>query len=579
MNVLRFPSFLFALLVVSSQVSGALDVTPSELRSLLKGNVGSKGTVVLFIGASCPVANKYIPRLNELRETWVKQGIAFVAFNSNAHESAVEVALHKKKFEISFDVYHDANHVVADLFQAEITPEAFLLSRSGDIVYRGRIDDQHRVGASTFEARSEDLKNAIEAVIAGEDVPVALTKAVGCTIARDYTNPVELTYAKDIAAIMNDKCLVCHRPNAVAEFFPWDDPETVVAMAEMIKEVVVTNRMPPWHADPAYGEFSNNRSLTEEQKEALVAWVDMGAPMGDEDAIPPAPEFPDGEWSIGTPDKVIELPEEVTVPADGVVNYMYFKVPGTHEEDLYVERVECLPGSAAVHHIILYFIPPGGDSDNRRMVGGSAPGDLASILPHGLAKRIPKGSTFLFEMHYTPIGREVTDRSKVGLVFSEHPDPVPVYTHPLGYQRFEIPAGDPNYREEVHFEVVQDITALSFMPHMHVRGKAFEYRVKWPDGTLETVLNVPDYDFNWQSVYRYREPLKIPVGSEIHCIAHWDNSEDNPYNPNPDKVVRFGEQTWDEMMFGFMDFHMTDPTIQGNPVRRLKNIRTVSSLN
>lgn len=549
--------FLLSMLLVVLSLMPVVEAE-TELPALLHGQLGREATVVAFIGVSCPVANRYIPLLNELHDEFALKGVRFVGMNSNPGESALETAEHALKFEIGFEVYKDIGHRAADYFQATRTPEVFVMDGEGKLRYRGRIDDQHRPGSSAAQTTRSDLYNAIDAVVNGCGIEEPVTEAVGCVLTRDYDNQPELTFTRDIQPIIQDKCLACHRPDAVAGFFSWTSYEQVRGMAGMIKQVVTDKRMPPWHADPQYGEFANDRSLSDEQRDAIIAWIDTGAPKGDPADAPAPREFPEDAWTIGEPDQIIKLPEPYPVPASGVIDYQYFVVDIGHEEDLWVERVEAIPDSPAVHHIILFAISPDKENRNRIMLGGSAPGDLATVLPYGFAKKIPKGYKLLFEMHYTPIGREVTDQSYVGLVFSDHPDPTQVHTHPLAYHDFKIAANDPDFTQESVFAVNADIKALTFMPHMHVRGKSWRYELECPEGEMLTLLNVPEYDFNWQSVYRLKEPLEIKAGSKLHMTAVWDNSEENPYNPDPNRVVTYGEQTWDEMMFGFMDFYVTE---------------------
>lgn len=553
-----FPAAALALTAFAAPEPANGD-TVREIRRMLHGNLGRNGAVVVFIGVNCPIANKYLPRLNEMAAEFEPKGIRFTAFNSNAHETALETARHAREYKLAFDSYKDVNHKAADYFGAERTPEAFLLNAAGEVAYRGRIDDQHGYqGASRPKVGSADLENAIRALLDGKAPETARTKALGCVIARDYENPVEITYNGRISRIIQNRCQECHRPGAVAEFYPWMDYKDTRAMAGMIKEVVIERRMPPWHADPRYGVFANDRSMPGEEIDAIAAWVDAGCPEGDPANAPEPKPWPENEWTIGEPDMVIRIPEPFEVPAAGVVDYQYMTVDAPIEEDLWVRGAQLVFDTPAVHHIILFYIPEGGDAGDRRWVYGAAPGEKAMAYPEGFARKIPAGSKLLFEMHYTPTGKPYTDRSYAGLVLADAPPGHEVAMHPLGEPWLEIPAGDPDYKLSRKYHVRKDIHAVAFGPHLHTRGKAFHYDVIHPDGTRETILSVPEYDFNWQNGYRLAGPLRIAAGSTIVTTAHWDNSADNPLNPDPTRTVPFGDQTWDEMFFGFMDYYV-DP--------------------
>ena len=360
----------------------------------------------------------------------------------------------------------------------------------------------------------------------------------------------EVTFAKDVAPIFNSNCVGCHRPGEIAPMSllsykdarPW---------AKSIKEKVATGVMPPWHADPHYGKFENDRRLSQKDVDTIVAWVDQGAKEGNPKDLPPVPQFADG-WNIGKPDVVFYLPQEFTVPATGVVEYKYFKVPTNFKQDMYIQAAEIRPGErGVVHHIIVFSQSA---KDPQRLIVGYAPGEQPAVIGKGLARKIPAGSDLLFQVHYTPNGTEVRDRSYVGFVFSKEPPRAEVMTRPIMNARFAIPPGDPNYRVESTFTFTQDSHVYSLMPHMHVRGKDFEFRATFPDGTTKVLLSVPKYDFAWQTYYVLKESLAAPKGTRIDCLAHFDNSEKNKYNPDPKKEVRWGDQTWEEMMIGWMSY-------------------------
>ncbi len=399
----------------------------------------------------------------------------------------------------------------------------------------------------------------------------ALTGAVSSLRAADEAKKTDVTYAKDVSRIMQDSCQVCHHKGTAAPFslLTYDDAKR---KAKSIRDAVADNRMPPWHADPHFGKFSNDRRLKADQKQKLLAWIDADCPKGDEKDMPAAKEYADG-WVIGKPDVIFELPKEQTIQAEGVVDYQYFVSKTNFKEDVWVQAAEARPGNrAVVHHIIVSFRDPkaprrerggggGGDGIGQNMIVGTAPGDMPQIFKPGMARKIPAGSELIWQMHYTPTGKPEKDRSQVGFIFykGKNPPEHAALTRGIMNPELIIPAGAPNQKFESEWLVRQDAVIFSFMPHMHVRGKDFEYKAIYPDGRTEVLLSVPKYDFNWQTMYRLETPLKLPKGTRIHCTAHFDNSAKNPANPDPTKEVRWGDQTWEEMLIGWVDYYVLNP--------------------
>ena len=376
-----------------------------------------------------------------------------------------------------------------------------------------------------------------------------------------------ITYAQQVSRIIQNKCQSCHHPGTAAPFSLLTFKDAV-HWSETIREVVSEKRMPPWHADPHYGSFSNDRRLSAEELDTLLAWIDSGTPLGDEKELPPARKYEDG-WVIGKPDVIFELPGEQSVPATGVVAYQYFVTPTHFKEDVWIQAAEARPGNrGVVHHIIVSYREPNSKQRSGRSGGigdgfivGTAPGDMPVILPPGTARKIPAGSELVWQMHYTPNGKAAKDKSQVGLIFYKGKEPPKFNAQTRGIMNngFVIPPGEPNKKVESDWVLPRDTLLLSFMPHMHLRGKDFEYRVEYPDGRKEILLAVPHFDFGWQTSYRLAAPVRLPKGTRIHCTAHFDNSADNPANPDPKKQVVWGDQTWEEMMIGWVDFVWEQP--------------------
>jgi mono/diheme cytochrome c family protein len=376
--------------------------------------------------------------------------------------------------------------------------------------------------------------------------------------------PVEVgsvTYASDVAPIVRDKCVSCHRPGQAAPFslLTYDNAR---AHSAMIREVVEQRRMPPWHADPRFGRFANDRGLSAKERATILAWVEQGAALGDPRAIPAPRRFPEG-WSIGTPDVIFEMAEPFTVAAQGILPYQYIRVPTHFTEDKWVQAVEAKPGDREVVHHFIVRIEIAGKAfkhhGQQPYLVGYAPGDMPAVYEPGTAKRIPAGADLIFAVHYTPIGQVRTDRSAVGLIFAKEPVRYQAVTEGISQEKFRIPPGAADYPVRSRFTFKDDAHLISLMPHMHLRGKSFRYKATYPDGRTEVLLSVPAYDFGWQSVYRLVEPKPMPRGTRIDCLALFDNSPRNPNNPNPSQTVTWGEQTFDEMMVGFIDYRDDQP--------------------
>ena len=327
--------------------------------------------------------------------------------------------------------------------------------------------------------------------------------------------------------------------------------------------------MPPWHADPRYGEFSNDRRLPAAEKEKLLAWIEGGSRPGDGAAATApvsAPERP-ASWRIGTPDLIYELPEEVTIPARGTIPYHGYRVETKLLDDVWIQAAETQPGNAAVvHHVIVQVFPGsggapapvGGDPRTAGDLGGYAPGTGPLVMPPGVGRRLPAGAVIDFQMHYTPTGRVETDRSRIGLVLASEPPRYESRTALCSTPFLFIPAGEKDVEFEAELAFPRDSRLLSLRPHMHLRGDTFEFRVAYPDGRSEILLRVDGYDFNWQTTYRLAEPKPMPAGTKLHCVATYDNSADNPGNPDPSRNVSWGRETTDEMMIGFVDYYEVD---------------------
>ncbi|MEZ6119520.1 MAG: redoxin domain-containing protein [Pirellulaceae bacterium] len=525
-----------------------------------------QATVVCFLGTECPLAKLYGPRLQALANQFQQDHVRFVGVFSNVHDSVEEISEFAQQHQIAFPILKDSGNHIADLFSAERTPEVFLVDETLAVRYRGRIDDQYQPGIVRPEAKHTDLRNAIMQLLANEPISVPETKAVGCIIGREVASAAEqdveqtVTFCGEIADVLNRNCVECHRSGEIGPFALIDYDE-VVGWGEMMLEVIQDGRMPPWHADPEFGHFQNERIMSDKDKDLLKQWVAAGMPFGDKSKLPPTPDFHVGWRLPGEPDAVFAMRNEpFVVPADGTVEYQYFVVDPGFTEDKWVTAAEVVPGNAAVvHHSIVFIRPP--DGSQFRGIGwltAYVPGQGMTEFGKGRARKIPAGSKLVFQQHYTPIGREQTDCTKIGLVFGE-PDSI---THQvitlIGIdQEFEIPPQAENHDVAA---AVRRLPArgelLAVAPHMHLRGKAFAlFATK--DEQTQTLLKVPHYDFNWQHSYAFQEPIPLSDLDRLHFVATFDNSANNPVNPDPGQHVTWGDQTWEEMAVAF--FEVAEP--------------------
>jgi peroxiredoxin len=542
----------------------------------------SKAVVLVFLGTECPLAKLYAPRLAKLAGDYEPRGVAILGINSNAQDSITEIAAFARQHDIHFPILEDTANRLADSLGVTRTPVAFVLDSDQNVRYMGRIDDQYGVGYIRREPQHSDLKLALDELLAGKEVTTPITEPVGCHIGR-IKKPLPdaaVTYSNQIARILQNRCVECHCKGEIAPFALTDYDE-VVGWAETIQEVVRNNRMPPWHATHEFGHFENDRSMPDEEKEAIYTWVRAGAPKGDPNDVPKPRTWVSG-WQLSRqPDFVAPITAEpYSVPAEGEVRYQYFQIDPGFKEDKCVDAIEIQPGNRSVVHHILMVV--GTEDDVRDFDGGAmgydglfVPGQRVKPYPAGMARRIAAGSRLIFQVHYTPNGSKQFDQSRIGMTFV---DPATVKfevrTASAVNTDIRIPPGDANFRvESAGPRLPPAARLLALNPHMHLRGKSFFYEAVFPNGERKTLLDVPNYDFNWQTAYRFAKPLEVPENTRLHCIAHFDNSDSNLNNPDPEQTVRWGQQTWDEMMIGYFDYAVPVGTPIGPGDRDERRIR------
>ena len=547
----------------------------------------AKFTVVCFLGNECPLAKLYAPRLQNLADEFNGPSVRFIGVNSNRQDSLEEFAGFVSDRKLSFDCCKDYDNKVADQFEIKRTPEVVVIDRDLKIRYRGRVDDQYSPGVARSKPKREDLRIALRELLGGNPVTKPVTLAEGCLLGRVKTptlNANSITYAKEVSRILQRNCVECHREGEIGPF-AMEEYEEVVGWADMIMETVDNGRMPPWHADPAHGAFANERRMPATDKEALREWVAAGAPFGNKADLPGELTFTTGWRLPREPDLVVTMRDRAFhIPADGTVEYQYFVVDPGFKEEKWISAAEVLPGNrSVVHHSIVFIRPPDGvQFRGVGWLGAYVPGQKNLEYKPDRARRVPAGSKLVFQQHYTPNGSAADDKTKIGIVFANETDiKEELITLIALDQQFEIKPHVPNHTvHAVLPSIPNQGKLLSISPHMHFRGSAFSAELESnsrseleststnktaPDSSIsnvdsaakmdssEILLNVPHYDFNWQHTYQFKEPIILKQSDRLTIAVTFDNSEANPFNPDPAQFVTWGDQTWEEMAIGFFD--------------------------
>jgi mono/diheme cytochrome c family protein len=528
---------------------------------------------IIFYSTECPISNSYSPTLATLVDTFAGKPAKWLGVCVDPDLSDSEVAAHARDFGLKFPIVRDRYGSLARRLGAKKTPESFLIDDVGKIRYHGRIDDQFvdRRKRNANPSGSE-LKDAIAALLNGKTVTNEYVEAVGCPLPEVAAAKARPTYSKDIAPILQKNCQECHRPGQVGPF-SLETFDQARKRASDIVAVVENRTMPPWKAAPHIGvKFKDARTLSDDEIATLVAWSETDAPEGSTADLPSPPKFPD-DWQLGTPDLVVDIGADFQVPAGGDDIYRCFVVPTHLDKDQYVAAVEYRPGNRSVVHHMLAFVDVSGKARERDQaeagpgytcfggpgepihggLGGWAPGNLPTFLPDGIGRSMPKQSDVIVQMHYHPRGKPETDRSKIGLYFSKKPVQQVMHWGFVINPGLELPPGESNIEIKAAWDVPVDVTAHAVTPHMHLLGRDMLMSVKFPDGRVQDLIKVPDWDFNWQYTYHFEQPLDIPKGSVVSLVAHYDNSDSNPRNPHkPPVLVKWGEATTDEMCIGFL---------------------------
>lgn len=533
----------------------------------LHGNSKNKLTVVAFTSTSCPLSKKYLPTLIDIQHDFTSRGVRFILVNCMATDKPEEMKAAAARFTSSVEYTFDNGSHLATHLGATSTTDAFVLDSSNTVVYHGAIDDQYGFGYSIDTPRCTYLRDALEAALDQRPILVTATAAPGCVLEKKHaaSTSTDLTYHQQISRLLQRHCVECHREGGVGPF-ALDTYEDAIAHAPMIREVVDRGIMPPWFAasdaTPAASPWINDRSLSISEKQQFLTWVDNKTPAGDPTHAAVPRSFADG-WLIGKPDAVFEFAEPVKIKAAGTMPYQNVVVETHLKKDQWVQAIEVQPGNRSVVHHVLVFIHGADEGDGPRddaadersgYWGIYVPGNSTLVYPEGYAKRIPKGARLRFQMHYTPNGTATEDSTRIGLVFAKEEPKHEVRVAGIVNVGFRIPPGAGNHQVVASIpSVPTDIQILAFLPHMHLRGKAARYDLI-SGGETRTMLDIPRYDFNWQLLYRYAQPVDVKAGDSLRFTAWYDNSRGNPANPDPYKEVRWGPQTTDEMHLGYVEY-------------------------
>ena len=528
--------------------------------------------VLMIHGNGCPIVRNLLPDFESVRSDYEPRGVRFLMLNSNLQDTRDSISQEAEEWHVETPILVDDSQLIGESLGLTRTAEVLVLDpKSWELVYRGPLNDRVDFERQLDAPRNTYLRDSLDAMLGGEEVSNASITTKGCLInfPAAHENHQEISYSQTIAPLLRENCVVCHQDGGIGSW-PMSQHLLVQGFAPMIREVIRTGRMPPWHADPQVGHWLNDRTLSIEERRTLVHWVEAGAPRGEgPDPLlePPPPAI--SEHGLGEPDLVIEL-SPYEVPATGVVDYKYPYVENPLDRDVWIRAMVVEPGSVEVVHHALVGTSANVSTDNDERIfdnylGGYAPGSQDNLLPEGTGVFVPKGGYFNAQMHYTPYGRAVTDRTHLLLYFYEQPPETflrhGVVVNPL----IRIPPGAKAHEESAYFEFEREAVLYAVLPHSHYRGKSSKFWLQYPDGRRELILSVPNYDFNWQRAYEFAEPRRIAAGTRLVHSTIYDNSPQNPGNPDPSRLVPWGRQSHDEMLYGDFLFTWVDET-SGNPI-------------
>jgi mono/diheme cytochrome c family protein len=529
--------------------------------------------VLVSYGVGCPISRAMTPEIKKLRDAYKAKGVEFLMLDSNLQDSREAILEETKEFALDIPVLLDTNQLVGEQLGVTRTAEVFVINpKTWQIVYRGPLDDRIDYGGAQKANPTPYAANALDALLSGKPVQQVSMQTKGCLI--DFperakrAQHAKISYAKDIAPILEAKCVECHQPGSIGPF-AMTSYEMVKGFAPMIREAIRTDRMPPWNVDPHVGKFKDDKSLSPQQIKTLVHWIEAGAPRGSGPDPLASKKRVAPEWPLGKPDLVLEIPA-YTIPASGIVDYQRPFMINPLTEGKWIKASTYKVGDRrAVHHFLSGYMKeppkPGSQANESRWgdsVGGYAVGAESTLWPKGVGTYLPPGGAIGIQAHYTPYGKETTDKSLLGLYFykdGEKPD-LRMRNSVIVDNTITIPAGEGRHKETSYLEFPKDAVLYSAFPHAHYRGYASDLWIEYPDGKRKQLLAMPRYDFNWQREYTFAEPINIPAGSKLIANYWYDNSKRNPSNPDPTQVVTWGDQSFEEMFYTAVRYRWADET-------------------
>lgn len=522
-------------------------------------------TIVLMVhGNGCQIVRSNLTEMKQLRDDYSNKGVEFMMINSNMQDTRQAIAEEAEEWGVDMPILHDRTQIIGKSLKLVRTGEVLVINpQNWKVVYRGALSDRVDYERQKAQTSKHYVRDALDAVIVGTEVQLAEVVSPGCIINYD-NDEAEISYSKTIAPILKENCVACHIKGGIA---PWAMTEfaMVKGFAPMIREVLRTKRMPPWHLDPEVGHWQNDKSLSDVDKTTLINWIESGAPRGDGNDPLKDIGVLENVWTLGEPDLILDIPA-FEVPANGIVDYQFPNVANPLDKDVWVVAAAIIPGDPqAVHHILAGSSDKPLETDDienifKNFILTYAPGNESAYMPEGTGVFVPKGGVYQFQMHYTPYGKASVDRSKIGLYFADKPPTNFFREHVLVNTEFKIPAHAESHEEHAYFQFSRDATIYAFFPHSHYRGKSSTFELIHNDGTTELILSVPNYDFNWQRTYSLKEPKKVKAGTKIVHRTIYNNSAKNRSNPNPNEDVYWGLQSEEEMLYGSMSFSWDEET-------------------
>jgi peroxiredoxin len=549
-------------------------LTGLDGRAMRLGDYPSpQAQLLVFFSIECPTSRIYADHLNRIHADYAERGITLIGINANFNETAEDIRAFARAQNFEFTILKDVNNRLADLLDAQSTPHAYLFNSKHVLSYRGEIDNGF---GKEEDTTSRGLWDAMDALLAGKPITRSETRSLGCIIRRVHHKPTDVspdapTFTRDISPILQENCQACHHPGGIGRV-SFTDYDMVAAWTPDMRDSIKAGDMPPWPAREDVNDFAGARTLTEREKQLFFTWIDEGMPYGAEADKPEPVAFRDG-WQLGEPDIILEPEEGYVVDAVGQDEYRCFVVPIDLEEDAWVRAIEILPDAReVVHHVSVYL-----DESERAIalqkadpkpgyasfggigfaasgtLGGWAPGNTPLMLPEGVGRRLPAKCHVVIQVHYHKSGREEVDRSKLGIYLHRDPVRQELAEEAVSSRLLFIPAGADHHRATGGITLGEDSTVLAILPHMHLLGTEIKVTATFPNGDVQPLVWVDDWEFNWQETYVYQKPISLPRGTRISLEAFYDNSASNPKNPNrPPKFVRWGEGSSDEMCIAFL---------------------------